>query len=331
MLRLVARGTSAATASVFVLNQYAFLDGAPPAEGVDAAKAKIAALIDESADKRGDGTSIGPTLVRLAWHASGTYSKFDLSGGSDGGRIKFKPECEWGANAGLGEARLEMEKIAEETNMTKADVFTLCGAVAIEAMGGPVVEWSPGRSDAVDGSDSPPDGRLPDADKSSFRATVAHIRSIFYRMGFNDQEIVALVGAHALGRCHESASGYWGPWTRAETTFSNDYFVRLLEEDWTLKTTHNGKPWVGPEQYETPDGQLMMLPSDLALILDKSFLNYVKMYAKDEDLFSKDFANAFSKLLALGVPNAGNDGSTDTDTGRWLVTKILTLFFGKSN
>ena len=35
-------------------------------------------------------------------------------------------------------------------------------------------------------------------------------------MGFNDQEIVALSGAHAVGRCHEDASGFWGPWTRAE-------------------------------------------------------------------------------------------------------------------
>ncbi len=47
--------------------------------------------------------------------------------------------------------------------------------------------------------------------------------------GFNDQEIVALSGAHALGRCHEDASGYWGPWTNAESSFSNDYF-RLLKE-----------------------------------------------------------------------------------------------------
>jgi hypothetical protein len=34
-------------------------------------------------------------------------------------------------------------------------------------------------------------------------------------MGFNDREIVALLGAHALGRCHEDRSGYWGPWTFA--------------------------------------------------------------------------------------------------------------------
>ena len=60
------------------------------------------------------------------------------------------------------------------------------------------------------GATSPPDGRLPDADKGSKKATISHLRDIFYRMGFNDKEIVALSGAHALGRCHTDASGYWG-------------------------------------------------------------------------------------------------------------------------
>ncbi len=41
-----------------------------------------------------------------------------------------------------------------------------------------------------------------------------HIRDIFYRMGFNDREIVALIGAHTLGACHADRSGYVGPWTR---------------------------------------------------------------------------------------------------------------------
>merc|ERR1712196_87951 len=88
-----------------------------------------------------------------------------------------------------------------------------------------------------------PDGRLPNADMGSEPATAQHLRDIFYRMGFNDQEIVALSGAHALGRCHEDASGYWGPWTRAETTFSNEYFRLLKEEKWTPKKSHNKCPW----------------------------------------------------------------------------------------
>jgi cytochrome c peroxidase len=51
-------------------------------------------------------------------------------------------------------------------------------------------------------------------------------------MGFNDQEIVALSGAHALGRCHRDRSGFDGPWSHSPTTFSTEYFRLLLEEKW---------------------------------------------------------------------------------------------------
>jgi cytochrome c peroxidase len=82
-----------------------------------------------------------------------------------------------------------------------------------------------------------PDGRLPDASK-----TQKHLRDIFYRMGFNDQEIVALSGAHALGRCHTDRSGYTGPWTFSPTVLTNDYFRLLSEEKWQWKK------WNGPAQ-----------------------------------------------------------------------------------
>jgi len=104
--------------------------------------------------------------------------------------------------------------------------------------------WRPGRRDAADGSECTPDGRLPDADKGQIGATVRHIRDIFYRMGFDDREIVALIGAHALGRCHSNMSGYDGPWTRSPTTFSNMFYRELIENTWTLK------PWGGPDQFE---------------------------------------------------------------------------------
>ena len=46
----------------------------------------------------------GPTLVRLAWHSSGTYSKMLQDGGSSKGTIRFKEELAHGANAGLDTA-----------------------------------------------------------------------------------------------------------------------------------------------------------------------------------------------------------------------------------
>lgn len=270
------------------------------AEAISKAKKDIIAAIDAEDEKRDDGTSIGPTLVRLAWHASGTYSVHDKTGGSNGATMRFSPEKDWGANAGLANARTFMEPIAKKNGMSMADAWTLAGVAAIENMGGPSIPWRSGRTD----SSSPtkvPDGRLPDADKGSPAKTNGHLRDIFYKMGFNDREIVALAGAHAIGRCHENASGYWGPWTFAETTFSNEYYRLLLEEKWTVKKTHNGKKWTGPMQYEDKTGKLMMLPSDLSLVNDPQFKPIVEVYAKNSDLFFSDFAYAFSKLLELGV------------------------------
>ena len=77
--------------------------------------------------------------------------------------------------------------------------------VAIKTMGGPTIPWSSGHVDALDATAVTPDGRLPNADSGPPGADpsdAAHLRTIFNRMGFDDQEIVALSGAHALGRCH---------------------------------------------------------------------------------------------------------------------------------
>eukprot|EP00434_Breviolum_minutum_P044848 symbB.v1.2.040109.t1/scaffold6997.1/size13990/2 len=132
--------------------------------------------------------------------------------------------------------------------------------------------------------------------------------SVSQGMGFNDQEIVALSGAHGLGACHTDRSGFWGPWTRAPTTVSNEYYRELLENTWTIKTTHKGQPWKGPLQFEDPTGDLMMLPSDMVLIQDKSFRKYVEMYAKDDSRFQKDFAQVVGKLFGLGCQESKRFG-----------------------
>ena len=118
-------------------------------------------------------------------------------------------------------------------------------------------------------------------------------------MGFNDQEIVALSGAHALGRCHATASGFVGPWTPTPTTFNNLYFSLLLNVKWTPNEKIIGQG--GKLQYQDPSGKLMMLPSDLALIEDPEFMKYVQLYAKDQKTFFKDFSVAFQKLEELGT------------------------------
>ena len=111
-------------------------------------------------------------------------------------------------------------------------------------------------------------------------------------MGFNDQEIVALSGAHALGRCHATASGYVGPWSFTPYKFDNQYFVLLKGLKWEEAKEVMGKP-AEKFQYKDPSGKLMMLPSDIVLLEDKAFRPYVEKYAVDNKAFNKDFCECF--------------------------------------
>ena len=232
-------------------------------------------------------------FVRLAWHACGTYARSDGSGGSgSGATMRFAPEAGHGANAGLAAARARLEAVKRAfPAMSYADIWSLAGVCALQEMGGPPLAWRAGRADAASAAACPPDGRLPDATKKA-----PHLREVFGRMGFGDAELVALSGAHALGRCHRNASGFDGPWTFAPTTLSNAYFELLLSERWQERA------WNGPKQYEDAKTKtLMMLPSDLALIEDPALKKHVEVYSKDAGAFFRDFAAAYVKLSELGV------------------------------
>ncbi|ODO05221.1 cytochrome c peroxidase, mitochondrial [Cryptococcus wingfieldii CBS 7118] len=254
---------------------------------------KVYDHIADTLEKEGyDDGSLAPVLIRLAWHASGTYNKEDGTGGSNYATMRFEPEAKHGANNGLNVAREHLQKIKEAHPwISYGDLWTLAGVAAIQECGGPVIPWRPGRIDGF-AAQVTPDGRLPDASQAQ-----DHLRSIFYRMGFNDQEIVALSGAHAMGRCHTDRSGFDGPWTFSPVTFSNQYFALLKDEPWLWRK------WCGPAQYEDKKTKtLMMLPTDMALVKDKSFKKWVDIYAEDEEKFFSDFSKAFGTLIELGVP-----------------------------
>jgi cytochrome c peroxidase len=246
-------------------------------------------LIDEN---EYDDGSYGPVVLRLGWHASGTYDAETGTGGSNGATMRFAPEKDHGANSGLAAGRRFLGPIKEQFPwITYSDLWTLGAVCAVQEMGGPNIPWRPGRSDR-DAAWCTPDGRLPDASKSN-----DHLRAIFGRMGFNDQEIVALSGAHALGRCHSDRSGFDGPWTFSPITLTNDYYRLLLDERW------NERNWVGPRQFQDDATKtLMMLPTDMALVQDGQFRPHVKRYAKDQDEFFADFGKVLMKLFELGVP-----------------------------
>jgi len=91
-------------------------------------------------------------------------------------------------------------------------------------------------------------GRLPGAEKymeegfdeegrpNGWQKLCSHIRDeVFYRMGIDDREIVALLcGGHVYGRCHPSSSGYAGPWVEEPYKWSNEYAADMVGDEWRL-------------------------------------------------------------------------------------------------
>lgn len=240
--------------------------------------------------------NMAPGLLRLLWCSASTYSRHDSLGGVDGS-LRLSPKKDWKANKGLDRIRSVLTPIKERhPDMSHADLWSLAAVVALESLGGPVVPWVSGRVDVQeDTQDDLSESRCPVTDSGSIEADIDHIKVLFGRIGgLSYRHIVALFGAHSVGRCHEEVSGYSGSWTSDENTFNNEYFKRLLTEKWSPKGS-------GSRQYRNEDGSLTMLPIDMALIHDPEFREIVKFYAENEEEFRKDFAFAFEKLINAGV------------------------------
>ncbi|KAI8622058.1 heme peroxidase, partial [Chytriomyces sp. MP71] len=245
----------------------------------------------------------GSWLVRQAWADAGTWNMNDGSGGPH-------------AQKQIAHPGKDFNMLSRETNcvgcipdpiitslkqkypgVSKADIISFAGAVSISGMGGPTIRWRPGRNDAVDQLDAPfPDGVIPNGTANPDILRYAFLN----RMGFkNDRDIVALLGAHNLGNCHLAVSGYAGPWTTTPNQLTNEYYT-LLVQNFTFHTQIVSYKNTSRMQWIDNIGR-MMLPSDMALTQDSSFLSIVQQYATNKGQFFGDFATSFAHVLELGV------------------------------
>ncbi|KAF3496238.1 hypothetical protein DY000_02052098 [Brassica cretica] len=213
-----------------------------------------------------------PIMVRLAWHSAGTFDCVTKTGGPFG-TMRFTDEQAHEANSGIQIALGLLDPVRVQfPTISFADFHQLAGVVAVEVTGGPEIQFHPGREDKPQ---PPPEGRLPDATKGC-----NHLRDVFAKqMGMTDNDIIALSGAHTLGKCHKVRSGFEGAWTSNPLIFDNSYFKELLSGE--------------------KEG-LIQLVSDKALLDDPTFRSLVEKYAADEDAFFSDYAKAHLKLSELG-------------------------------
>ncbi|MEY4100378.1 MAG: Catalase-peroxidase, partial [Pseudomonadota bacterium] len=184
----------------------------------------------------------GGLMIRMAWHAAGTYRTADGRGGANTGNQRFAPLNSWPDNGNLDKARRLLWPIKQKYGnaISWADLFILAGNVAMETMGfktfgfggGRVDIWAP-EEDVYWGAEKEwlatsdkPDSRYsgnrqlenplaavqmgliyvnpqgPDG-KPDPVASGRDVRETFARMAMNDYETVALVaGGHTFGKMH---------------------------------------------------------------------------------------------------------------------------------
>ncbi|MBP7448599.1 MAG: catalase/peroxidase HPI [Flavobacteriales bacterium] len=208
-----------------------------------ALKADLTKLMTDSQEWwPADWGHYGGLMIRMTWHAAGTYRTADGRGGAGTGNQRFAPINSWPDNGNLDKARRLLWPIKQKygNSVSWADLFVLAGNVAMESMGFKTFGFGGGRADIWAPEEDIYWGSevewLATSDKLNSRYSGARdlenplaavqmgliyvnpegpdgnpdpvasgrdVRETFKRMAMNDEETVALTaGGHTFGKMH---------------------------------------------------------------------------------------------------------------------------------
>ena len=210
---------------------------------VDALKADVISAITTSQDWwPADYGSYAGLMIRLSWHAAGTYRIYDGRGGAGQGMQRFAPLNSWPDNANLDKARRLLWPVKQKygNKISWADLLVFAGNAALESAGFETFGFAFGRPDFWEpeevifgeeeewlGTDKRYSGSReleqrygattmgliyvnpegPEGKPDPLAAAI-DIRETFGRMAMNDEETAALiVGGHTLGKTHGAGDG----------------------------------------------------------------------------------------------------------------------------
>ncbi|GAA0783519.1 MULTISPECIES: catalase/peroxidase HPI [Pseudomonadati] len=184
----------------------------------------------------------GGLMIRMTWHAAGTYRVADGRGGASTGNQRFAPLNSWPDNGNLDKARRLLWPIKKKygNKLSWADLIAYAGTIAYESMGLKTFGFGFGREDIwhpekdiywgaekewLAPSDNPNSRYSGERDLANPLAavmmgliyvnpegvdgkpdplkTAQDVRVTFARMAMNDEETVALTaGGHTVGKAH---------------------------------------------------------------------------------------------------------------------------------
>ncbi|MCJ2186929.1 catalase/peroxidase HPI [Novosphingobium sp. 2638] len=208
---------------------------------IEALKADMRALMTDSQDWwPADWGHYGGLMIRMSWHAAGSYRIADGRGGGGTGNQRFAPLNSWPDNVSLDKARRLLWPLKKKYGnaVSWADLIVLAGTIAYETMGlktfgfgfGRPDIWHP-EKDVYWGSEKEwlgKDRYASASDETSLEnplaavqmgliyvnpegvdgkpdpmKTAEAVRETFARMAMNDEETVALTaGGHTVGKTH---------------------------------------------------------------------------------------------------------------------------------
>jgi len=283
----------------------------------------IRQLLDESGNNR---DAIG-AVVRLIFHdCAGPFSTTDTGLSQCNGCIDEDNEDHAGLFNGAVDPLEEVFPLYSDI-MNRADFWALAATLALEyaqeldesnpGNALPAIPYYFGRETCATSPDA--------ADTKAFVGAAwgwTDIAAWFEEhVDFTERQVVAIMGAHTLGKCHQQFSGYSSiRWKRrGPDQLNNEYFENLFAHAWTHSQSPTGLwEWTALDRGR----DILMLNADMSLVMDiddfvdlndsgrvacpsggcpqSPVIDIAQEFADDNQKWLDEFAQVFTQLITTG-------------------------------
>ena len=267
----------------------------------------------EKAKKLIEATGLSSSeMIATAWDSARTYRRTDHRGGANGARLRLAPQKDWAGNEPkrLNNVLGKLEKVAQETGASVADIIILAGNVGLEqsikkAGLNVKVPFVAGRGDATQEQTDVDSFKVLEPVHDAFRnwakeeylvTTEEMMLDRSSLMGLSAKEMTVLVGGMRVLDTNHGGTKH-GVFTDNPGALTNDFFVNLTDMKFKWKPASK-------DLYEIIDRatdvtKFTATRVDLVFGSNSILRSYAEVYAQDDnkEKFVRDFVNAWTKVM----------------------------------